>query len=198
MQDRVRGSRMQLFVYFCYLSAACAAVTGLSGCGNAMVSPAQYVGPAPSSVASTRVVDLGFTGPAGQSGNETMNAKSTSGHCGEGEFRDYVELGASGRATGPYPGTFSLVDLANVNSCPGSGGTYFTQTFSITSRADTVTGTASGVASYHCPVHFYCYLDAAVGWKYSATVTRNGKVLKTFSGSASEGGKSFAEILYAL
>ena len=184
-----------------YTLGFCEAVVILAGCASPTtpaITQARVGSFAPSFIRPMHAVSFGAADPLRHTGNETMAAKSASGHCGEGDFRDYVELSASGRATGPYPGTFSLVTLANVNSCPGSGGTYFTQTFTITSRAETLTGTASGVASYHCPVHFNCYLDAAVGWKYSATLIRDGRVLKTFSGSASESGKPFAETLNGL
>lgn len=142
-----------------------------------------------------------YANTAGRSGSETMAANTAGGFCGIGPFRDYIDFGAKGHATGPFAGKFDLSMLANINNCPGSGTTLFYEGFTIFLGTKQINGSASGAANYHCPFHFECYLDAASGWTYTATLTRAGKVLKTFSGSASESGgtgKSFSEILNAL
>lgn len=179
------------------LTAIVASSAIFSACGGPL-SPASM--PNLNSAYDNRTIAV-YANIGGRSGSETMAAKAAGGSCGTGEFRDYVDFGAKGHATGPYAGQFDLSMLANINNCPGSGTTVFYEGFTILSGTKRINGSASGTASYHCPFHFECYLDAASGWTYTATLTRAGKVLKTFSGSASESGgtgKSFSEILNAL
>jgi hypothetical protein len=159
--------------------SVCVAVAMLAGCnGTANVTPAQGAGLAPNGTRAVQSVALGFTGLRRcQSGCrkkiERLTSTSGSGRSGSTCF---IEIGASGKAIGPYPGTFTGGGGFYVSNWPCNKRYGFGGSFVITSGANTITGSFSGPGIGGCG---RAGCGAGGNLTYNATVEPGGK---TFSG----------------
>lgn len=150
-----------------YALSICAAIAMLAGCNSAALAPTQGSGLAPS---GTPLVSSVAHGAAdSHRGKNTEKLKSTSGTEG-GSGCQF--LCVSGKARGPYPGTFTgFGDF----SWTGSHAPFFGE-FVITSGTNTITGGFSGTG------YFTCGRGGCSGsgkMTYTATL---GPGSKTFSG----------------
>ena len=103
-----------------------------------------------------------------------------------GRGEGYVSVSDSGSAAGTYPGTFAD-SAAFFARCEQSSGTTVSGSFSITSRASTISGNFFGPGTGGCSSHPWgetCVFSSS-NLTYSASLIRDGKVRKQFSGDAS-------------
>ena len=174
-----------------YTLCACVGIAMFTGCnGTAKVVPSQGGGFAASSrkLVAAPVADSS-TQPA-WGGNETIDGSGAQSHApyctpsGRGE--GIVSVSESGSASGRYSGTFN--DGASFFArCELSSKTTVSGTFSITSGANTISGTFYGAGNSSCGRHPWGETCGFGGKKltYSASLIRGEKVRKRFSGSAS-------------
>jgi hypothetical protein len=153
-----------------HASAVCATVALLAGCNGATnVTPTQSAEFAPNVTRGVITVAHGVTEL--HRGKNSEHLKSSSGSGGRSGCLEIVN--ASGKAGGAYPGTFT--GFAGFNVCP-TGGAGFSGSFTITSGANTITGSFSGAGKGGCG-------RGGCGDKgnltYKATLEPSGK---TFSG----------------
>jgi hypothetical protein len=153
-----------------HASAVCATVALLAGCNGATnVTPTQSAEFAPNVTRGVITVAHGFTELQG--GKNKEHLKSSNGTSGRSGCIEIVN--ASGKAAGAYPGTFT--GFAGFNVCPtGPGG--FSGSFTITSGANTITGSFSGAGKGNCG-RGGCGDEGNL--TYKATLEPSGK---TFSG----------------
>ena len=140
-----------------YVLSVCAAAAMLAGCGGSPQFP-NPTAQAPVSNASTskRVASPSFATPdrigASSSDNEVLTGKATLHRChpyGLEFFRRFSH--AQGKATGPYPGTFTASGQWGVSELIYNGKEKFfwgfSERFIITSGASKVSGTIEGMSS---------------------------------------------------
>jgi hypothetical protein len=112
-------------------------------------------------------------------GNETMTADRFSGNCSS--------FNVSGSAQGPYPGKFQASGSWTSGYSQRDGPPRlksFSESFTITSHAKTITGSFIWGGGY---ILATCtYIGQSTDFTYTATLMRGGKVRKQFAGSASE------------
>lgn len=169
----------------------CIAAVMLAGCsGGSQLAPSSLMQSSTSTTAqSGRTHALGLITPNGTIGDEIM-----SGGAGTGCRPDVGEFGASGKViSGPYLGKFSARGSFGPVACNGGSGTVkeFSETFTIHSGSRTVTGSVmlsgTGTVTWSCRSDI-CSLGPSSAFTYTATLTRDGKVRKSFSGGAGEDG----------
>jgi hypothetical protein len=140
-----------------YALSVCAAAAMLTGCGGSTQFPnptAQT--PAGNAISSMRVTSPSFVTPerigANSSGTEVLTGKATLHRCHADDFEFFRRFShAHGKATGPYPGTFTASGQWGVSEIIVNGSQFFYSTFSesfiITSGASKVSGTIEGTPS---------------------------------------------------
>lgn len=159
--------------------AALLAVTFLAGCANGGGMPSALLRAQQSNVDNR--IDPGPLEERERheklksSGGNAMNPCLARQHGG------YVTFNASGSTTVPYPGTFVGNGQFYFQCHPGA--TSLTAAFTITSGANTITGTIDGNAKIF-DFHFVC-LAHSKDFTFAATLWRGGKVRKRWSGRAS-------------
>jgi hypothetical protein len=121
--------------------------------------------------------------PALAIGNEMMTASGGVYHCYSGRFSEETTFDVSGAAQGPYPGKFHA---SGMFTTVAKALTSFSESFTITSHKKTITG--SFVWNGKSVFAFCHHLSQSTNFTYTATLMRSSKVIKQFSGSASESG----------
>jgi len=139
----------------CRALSVCAAVVFLAGCSSAAnVTPMRGNAFAQSANQADRSIDSGFADVRHHPKQEDLNGNGTGGNpCVDHGRAGGVEIkNASGKARGPYPGTFTGSAGFHV-ICEGSGKTEISGGFAITSGPHSITGTFTGVGTYFCGTH---------------------------------------------
>ncbi len=161
---------MQLTIFARFALTTCAAIATLAGCGGvSKVAPTHNMGMMPNLI-----------GAAGTDANEQLTTTSGTGNwsCPSGG-----SVSASGSAAGLHPGAFTAVATFTVHPCPYGGTSYMAGKFEIISAARSIRGNFYGPANGACARNG-CIVSSN-SLKYTATLTRGGKVRKNLSGAAS-------------
>jgi hypothetical protein len=151
----------------------------LVGCGSAPSVPGLASGASYHGLGN--LADLRTLKPSLQIGNEVLTGTNEMFTCTAHDTKVRV----TGTATAPYPGTF-VADARwafNQNNHLVLG---FSETFTITSGARTITGSFNWTRV--SKLFGSCFLTPSKSFTYTATLVRGVKVRKMFAGNASVSG----------
>ena len=154
LQGRIR---MKTILRAPYALSVCAAAAVLAACGGSTSFPSPTAQtPLGNAITSKRVASSSFAIPerigANSSGAEVLTGKATLHQCHPYGFEFFRRFShAHGKATGPYPGTFTASGQWGVSELIYNGREKlfwgFSERFIITSGASKVSGTIEGMSS---------------------------------------------------
>jgi hypothetical protein len=128
------------------ISAAAAILAGCVGI-HSIVPQAPMQAPSVTSRNALGSASPSYIQGDGMLKGEKFLSRKASNSCGSGLGAGFLKFRATGKASGPFPGTFTLSGKA-VN-----GGRYFNETFTIKSGAQTISGSTGSDArhgSWYC------------------------------------------------